>query len=47
VQIVLMSVGLFLAFKFGMLVLLIMRWMRKDAEVEISLGAGSENKHLS
>lgn len=40
VQIVLMSVGLFLVFKFGIAVLLIMRWLRKDNEVEINLRKG-------
>ncbi|KAG0618180.1 hypothetical protein M758_4G044200 [Ceratodon purpureus] len=42
VQIILMSVGLFLAFKFGIAVLLILRWMRKDTDIEISLGAGGK-----
>ncbi|KAG0630232.1 hypothetical protein M758_1G163800 [Ceratodon purpureus] len=42
VQIVLLSVGLFLGFKFIIAVILIMRWVRKDNHIEINLGAGGK-----
>ncbi|XP_024373025.1 receptor-like serine/threonine-protein kinase At1g78530 isoform X1 [Physcomitrium patens] len=41
-QIVLLSVGLFLSFKFVIAVLIIVRWMRKDSNIEIDLGSGGK-----
>lgn len=41
VQIVLLSVGLFLGFKFIIAAIAIFWWVRKDSTIEINLGAGS------
>lgn len=42
VQIVLLSVGLFLGFKFIIAAIFIMRWMKKDNKIEINLGTGGK-----